>query len=74
MNEIKHQAMDDEQDVDQDEEVVGVPEGVEAGDAIKGFWELHQAPAEPVGGESEGNEHQHHHQNSRYSFPALNQF
>lgn len=41
--------MDDEEDIDKDEEVVGVPEGIEARDPIKWLGKFHQAPPEPPG-------------------------
>lgn len=65
--------MDDKQDVDDDEEVVRVPEGVVAGESIERLWELDEASSEPLGGESESYCHACHHCDSGQPFHASHQ-
>ena len=50
-----------EQDVDQNEQMVSVPERVEAHEAVEGPWQLDQTAAEPVSGEQEGDNHEYEH-------------
>lgn len=53
--------MQNEQDVDDDEQVVRVPERVEAREAVEGPRKLNQTAAEPVSREQEGDDHEHQH-------------
>lgn len=53
--------MDDEQDVDDEQEVVGIPKGIVAGHPVERLGELHQAAPELAGGKCEGHCHEHHH-------------
>lgn len=39
--------MNYEQDVDNDEQVVGVPKGIESSKPLEGFWQVYPIPAEP---------------------------
>lgn len=49
--------MNDEQHIDKDKQMMGVPESIESSEPVKGFRELHQATPEPSGGKSEGDYH-----------------
>jgi hypothetical protein len=39
--------MDGEQDVDNDKQVVRIPECIVSSEPVKGFWKLNEAPPEP---------------------------
>lgn len=41
-------AMNDEEDVDESQQVMGIPEGIEAGQAMERGWELDDISPEPV--------------------------
>ena len=68
MDEIEEDAVDDEQDVDDNEEVVRVPEGVEAGEPVERLRQLDEASPEPSGGESERYCHAYHHEDAGHPF------
>lgn len=64
MDEVEAFSVDNEQNVDNSKQVMGVPKSIEAGKPVKGLRELHQAPAKPVCCEGEGHHHAYHHNDS----------
>nr|VVW58752.1 unnamed protein product [Nymphaea colorata] len=51
--------MDDVQRIDDDEEVVGVPEGIEASEFLECLGQVEPVPPKPWGGKNVGDDHQH---------------
>ena len=54
-------AMNHEQEVDDDKEVVGVPEGVEASQSVQRRWKPYNVLTEMTGCECEGDGHENDH-------------
>lgn len=65
--------MDDEEDVDDDEEMVGVPKSIESRQSLQRFWEVQPAATKPRGGQCECYGHKHNHDDAGPAFRALNE-
>lgn len=61
VNEIEKHAVDYEQDIDNDKQVVWIPEGIEASESVKGLGKLNEASSEPPCGKCEGHSHADNH-------------
>lgn len=49
--------MDEQESIDESQQVVGVPEGIEAGQEMDWGWKLDYVPPERVCGQREGERH-----------------
>ena len=72
VHKIEKDTVDYEQDIDNDKQVVWIPEGIEASKPIKGFGKLNEAPPKPSGGKCECHCHAYHHKNSSHTFRPFN--
>lgn len=73
LGEVEVVAMDDEEDIDNDKEMVRVPEGIEACESLDGFGEVQAVAAEPWLSQGECYNHQHHHHHSGPPFCPLHE-
>lgn len=73
LGEVEVVSVDDEEDVDDYEQVVRVPKGVEAGEPLQGFWEVKPVAAEPRGGQRESYGHEEDHDHAGPTFRALHE-
>lgn len=72
MDEEDEVTMNEEQDVDDGKEMVGVPEGVEARQPVERRWKSHNVLAETPGREREGDGHEDDHGDSSGPHNARN--
>lgn len=72
VNEIEERAMDDEQDVDENKEVVWIPESIVACEPIKWLRQLNKTPPKPPCSQCKGNYHENQHENPCNSLNPFN--
>ena len=73
LGKIEVVAMDDEEDIDKDKEMVRVPEGIEACESLDDFGEVQAVAAEPWLSQGECYDHQHHHHHPGPPFRPLHE-
>jgi len=72
MHEVKFYSVDDEKDVDNDKQMMWIPEGIEASEPTKWFRQLNEISPEPFGCKCKCYYHKNHHQNSSHALDAFN--
>ena len=66
--------MDDQEGVDDDQQMMCVPESIEPCQVEERPWQFYDIPPERMGRQCEGETHQNDHENARYARNTLKEF
>ena len=68
VSQVQETPMDEEQDIDETEQVMRVPEGIETGQFVERRRQSDDVSAEPTSSQSERDGHEDHHHNPGHTF------